>query len=125
MTLGVRDMLVHGTLLLLLSALLVAFVNYARGRGLSRWPVITGLILFSLGFGALLAAGRVDGFVIPRLAARFAAAFAPSQDAAMNVLTACSVSVDVMTAFGVVAMAIAIAAWSLDLARDPGALAPA
>ncbi len=43
-TLSVRDWLVHGTLLLLLGALLTGFASYALRRGLTRQPVVAGVV---------------------------------------------------------------------------------
>ncbi len=119
-SLSARDRLVHGTLLLLLAILLTAFASYALRRGLTRWPVVAGLVTFAIGIGGLLAAGLIDGFVLPEIVAQFVDASPAVQDAAVATLAACGVAVNVLTAFGIVAMAIAIAAWSLDLARDVG-----
>ncbi len=119
-SLSARDRLVHGTLLLLLGMLLTGFASYALRRGLTRRPVVAGLVSFAAGIGGLFAAGLIDGFVLPEIVARFVAASPAAQDAAVATLTACGVAVNVLTAFGIVAMAIAIAAWSLDLARDVG-----
>lgn len=119
-TLGARDRLVHGTLLLLIGALLIEFVRYALRRGLTRRPVVAGLVIFCVGNCGLLAAGVIDGFILPELAARFVAASPGSQVAVITTLTACSVAVNVLTGLALIAMAIAISAWSLDLAYDPG-----
>jgi hypothetical protein len=119
-TLSARDRLVHGTLLFLIGVLLIGFVRYALSRGVTRQPVVAGLVSFAVGIGGLFAAGLVDGFILPELAARFVAAPPASQVAVVTTLTACSVAVNVLTAFAITAMAIAISAWSLDLAHDPG-----
>jgi len=95
--------------------LLTGFTGYALRRGLTRQPVVAGLITFAIGIGGLLAAGLIDGFVLPEIAARFVAASPAARDAAVATLAACGVAVNVLTAFGIVAMAIAIGAWSLDL----------
>ena len=100
--------------------LLTGFTGYALRRGLTRQPVVAGLITFAIGIGGLLAAGLIDGFVLPEIAARFVAASPAARDAAVATLAACGVAVNVLTAFGIVAMAIAIGAWSLDLVRDVG-----
>ncbi len=118
--LSARDRLVHGTLLLLLGVLLTGFASYALGRGLTRRPVVAGLVSFAVGIGGLFAAGLIDGFVLPEIVAHFVAASPAAQKAAVSTLAACSVAVNVLTEFGIVAIAIAIAAWSLDLARDVG-----
>jgi len=119
-SLSARDRLVHGTLLLLLGMLLTGFASYALRRGFTRRPVVAGLVSFAVGIGGLFAAGLIDGFVLPQIAARFVAASPAAQNAAVATLAACGVAVNVLTAFGIVAMAIAIAVWSLDLARDAG-----
>ncbi len=119
-SLSTRDRLVHGTLLLLLGMLLTVFTSYALRRGLTRQPVIAGLITFAVGIGGLLAAGLIDGFVLPGIVARSVAGSPAARDAAVATLAACGVAINVFTAFGIVAMAIAIAAWSFDLARDVG-----
>jgi hypothetical protein len=119
-SLGARDRLVHGTLLLLLGVLLTGFASYSLHRGLSRLPVLAGLVSFALGIGGLFAAGLIDGFVLPEIVARFVAASTAAQDAAVATIAAAGVAVIVLSMFGIVALTIAIAAWSLDLARDVG-----
>jgi hypothetical protein len=119
-TLSSRDRLVHGTLLLLLGVLLTWLASYALHRGMTRRPVLVGLVSFAIGICSLFAAGLVDGFILPTLAAQFDAASPAAQVAVVVTLAASSVAVNVLTVFGIVAMAIAIAAWSLDLACDQG-----
>ncbi len=47
--------------------------------GLTRQPVVSGLVSFAIGICGLLAAGLIDGFILPELAARFVAASPASQ----------------------------------------------
>ncbi len=119
-SLSLRDRLVHGTLLLLLGALLAGLVNYALWRGLRRGTVVAGLVGFSVGIGGLIVAGLIDGFLLPDLVARFAGAQPAVQRAAMTTLGACGIAVNVFATFGVVALAAAMVAWSLDLVREGG-----
>ena len=70
-TLSVRDRLVHGTLLLLLGALLSGLTNYALHRGLARRLVVAGLVFFAVGIGGLFAAGLIDGLILPEIVTRF------------------------------------------------------
>jgi len=63
-SLSARDRLVHGTLLLLLGMLLTGFASYALRRGLTRRPVVAGLVSFAAGIVGLFAAGLIDGFVL-------------------------------------------------------------
>jgi hypothetical protein len=65
------DALVHGGFILTLSALIVCFVFLSRGLGTEGVSVVIGLVTFSVGCGALVAAMMLDGFVIPALAQRF------------------------------------------------------
>jgi hypothetical protein len=118
--LSARDRLVHGTLLVLLGVLLSGFARYALHRGVRRRAVIAGLVSFSVGIGGLFAAGLIDGFIFPEIVAQSVAASPAAKDTAVATLAVCGVAVNVLTAFGIVAMAIAITAWSLDLARDVG-----
>ncbi len=118
--LGMRDRLVHGTLILMFGALLAGFANYALHRGLTRLPVLLGMVSFAIGVAGVFAAGLIDGFLVPEIAVRFAHAAASAQDAALVTLTACGAAVNVLTTFGFIATAIAIGAWSFDLVRDPG-----
>ena len=119
-TLSVRDRVVHETLLLLLVALLTGLTNYAVHRGFTRRLIVAGLVNFAVGIGGLFAAGLIDGFILPEIVARFVSASATAQNAAVATLTVLSVAVNMCTTFAIVAMAIAIAAWSLDLAYYPG-----
>ncbi len=119
-TLSVRDRLVHGTLLLLLGALLAGLTDYALRRGLTRRPIVAGLVGFATGIGGLFAAGLIDGFMLPEIVARSVTALPAAQDAAIATLTVLSVAVNTCTAFGLIAMAIGIAAWSADLVSSSG-----
>jgi hypothetical protein len=65
------DGLVHGGFIVTLSVLMVCFVFLSHLLGTARVAVVTGLVAFCVGCGALMASMVLDGFVIPAIAVRF------------------------------------------------------
>ena len=111
---------VHGVLIALMFATLLALTEFALARGLSRVAVRWGLIAYGAGALALTAAALVSGLVTPRLAF-VNPALAPPDPALTVQLTALAMLFNQAFArFGAVLMSAAIAAWSLDLLRDRG-----
>jgi len=68
----VIDGVVHGGFVATLVALIICFVLWSRFLGLAKPPVVTGLVCFCVGCGALIASMVLDGFATPAIAVRFA-----------------------------------------------------
>jgi len=62
--------LVHGGFIVTLSALVVCFAYLSRVLGLERVPVLTGLVMYCIGCGTLMASMLLDGLALPALAGR-------------------------------------------------------
>ena len=114
------DEVVHGTLIVLIAALLFGFTVFAQRCGLHRGVVVFGLIAFALASVAMTGAALLDGFVIPAFAARYSGASPASIDTALHVLTAIGAAVQVLTKFAIAATAVAIVSWSAGLVRASG-----
>ena len=72
------DGLVHGGMVVVLTALIVCFVLLARLLGQGKARVTTGLVSFCVGSGALMASMLLDGFATPAIAVRFAGVELPA-----------------------------------------------
>jgi hypothetical protein len=110
--------IVHGVLIALMFATLLALTEYSLARGLARAAVRVGLIAYAAGVLALTAAALVSGFVTPRLAF-VNPALAPPDPALTVQLTALAMLFNQAFAkYGAVLVFAGMAAWSFDLLRD-------
>lgn len=72
------DGVVHGGMIVVLTALIVCFVLLARLLGQGKARVAIGLVSFCVGSGALMASMVLDGFATPAIAVRFAGVELPA-----------------------------------------------
>jgi hypothetical protein len=75
---------------------------------------------FCCGSGGLVAAVLIDGFFVPGFAQRYIGAPPEALAPALTVLNASAVAIQVVTAFGFIAMNGGTLLWSLDLLLDRG-----
>lgn len=115
------DRLVHGTMIVLVGALLYGLTVFSLRRGLRDEPVLAALIAYALGVIALIGAALVDGFVIPLIAAAYAADPAQSPAQAVALFRLCFAAIQAATDLGLVAQSVAIVLWSVGLVRSAGA----
>jgi len=116
---GAADRMVHGTLFVIVLAIVFALSVYTLQR--SRLSVcITAWVAFCCGSGALVAAALIDGFFVPGFAQRYIGAAPDALTAALTVLNASAVAIQVLTAFGLIAMNAGTLLWSVDLLLDRG-----
>jgi hypothetical protein len=108
---------VHGALIALLGAQLFAFVEFCRLLDRDRATVRLGFVAYAAGIGAMTGAALISGFLVPDLAARYAALGASDLDVFRHLLRLCMAGNQVLAKFGVVAMSIGIVAWSIALFR--------
>ncbi len=120
--LSVVDEVVHGVLIVMVGALLFGLTVFSMRRGLHREHVLAGLIAYALASCATIGAALIDGFLVPALAARYAAATPASAGIALDILAACAATIQVLTKFGIGATALAVTLWSAGLVRSAGAL---
>jgi hypothetical protein len=118
--LSVMDGVVHGTLMAVLIALTFGFAIFSLRRGFGQPTILLGFIAFALGVAATIGAAITDGFLIPGIAAQHVGASATDLKTGVNLLAACSLAVQVLTKVGLVAMLVAIAAWSANLVGTRG-----
>jgi hypothetical protein len=115
--LAALDAQVHGILIGLLFAGLLAVVQFATERGLSRAAVRCGLVAYAAGVIIMTLAGLVDGFIVPRVALTLPV-IAPAQPALLAQLAAFAILFNQAFArCGAILMSAGIAAFSLDLMR--------
>lgn len=101
---------VHGTMLVLLSALFTGFCHYSRRRGLEHLPVLAGLVAYGLGFLANAIAGTTNGFIVPALAAH-------GDEVPHALFILAWESNQAFARLGVAATGVAFAFWGADLLR--------
>ncbi len=119
---GAVDRIVHGAMIALMAALLFGFGVFSVRRGFDKQTVLGGVTAYAIGVGAMFGAALINGFLVPDVAERYAAASPDGIMFAARVLSICALANHVLAKFGVVAMSIAILLWSVDLARMPGVL---
>lgn len=111
---------VHGILIALMFATLLALIEFSLARGLARAAVRVGLTAYAAGVLALTAAALVNGFVTPRLAFVNPALVPPDPALTVQLTVLAMLLNQAFAKYGAVLMFAATAAWSLDLLRDRG-----
>jgi hypothetical protein len=116
---GAADRAVHGTLLVIVLAMVFALGIYTLRR--RRLHVcLAAWMAFCCGSGALVAAVLIDGFFVPGFAQRCIGVSGDALAPALTVLNASAVAIQVLTAFGFIAMNGGTLLWSVDLLLDRG-----
>jgi hypothetical protein len=108
---------VHGAVIALECALLLAFVDVSCALGLRHLAVRAALLAAAVGTVAFIGAALLDGFVLPELALRYRAAPVVAQEMFPYVAAVCGTGLVVLTMFGLVATCFAMILWSLRLLR--------
>src|SRR5438067_11886188 len=111
---GPADRAVHGTLLVIVLAMVLALGIYTLQR--RRLHVcIAAWMAFCCGSAGLVAAVLIDGFFVPGFAQRYIGASPDALAPALTVLNAAAVAIQVLSAFGFIAMNSGTLLWSVDL----------
>jgi hypothetical protein len=111
------DRAVHGTMIVVSGALLFALSVFSVRRGFGNQTVLAGLVVYALGSTAIITAALIDGFVIPIVAASYAADTPAALPGAVAALRLCGAAIQVASVFGLGAISVALALWSIDLLR--------
>ena len=106
--------IVHGAMIVLMSATAFGFAHFALRRGVARPAILAGLIAYAIGLVADLGAATVNGFAVPALAAHGAAL------SGRDVFLLAWELNQALARLGVFATATAFAFWSIDFLRRPG-----
>jgi hypothetical protein len=115
------DGLVHGGFIIVLSVLVICFVLFARFLDSTRVGVVTGLVTFCVGCGALMASMLLDGFVIPAIATRFASTVdAGDLNTAKTLFILCDTLIRFLLPMGLLFQAAAMLSWSAVIVRTRG-----
>ncbi|HZZ64816.1 MAG TPA: hypothetical protein VFE17_04905 [Candidatus Baltobacteraceae bacterium] len=120
MRLTPADRTVHAILLVLILLMVyaVSVLTYAnRGRLLLG---VGGLAIFSIGAGAVIGAGMIDGFFTPLFAARYGVLAPSLQNYAVPVLTASAIGIQILTKFGFFAFSGAAVLWGVEIFQAGG-----
>lgn len=113
--------IVHAALIALMFVALVGFLGLADALADRPTEARAGAVAFSLGAVAHTAAATINGFVVQRLAARYAGGGDEAFETLRPLLALCREANTAAAQLGVVAMSCAILFWSLALVRRPGA----
>ena len=116
---GAADRAVHGTLLVIVLAMVIALGIYTLQR--RRLHLCAAAWMgFCCGSAGLVAAVLIDGFFVPGFAQRYIGASPDALAPALTVLNAAAVAIQVLSAFGFIAMGGGTLLWSIDLLLDRG-----
>jgi len=112
----------HGTAIAFVLALLYGMCVYSLRRGIRREPVLGAMILYAAGTGVLVLAALIDGFLVSAIARSYVGASPDAMRSGASILSACGAAIQILSKFGIVMLAAAIALWAADLVRDGGRL---
>ena len=115
---GAVNQTVHGAMIAILAALLFGFGVYSIRRGIGNEAVLGGLIAHAIGTAAMIVAAMISGFLIPEIAARYAAASPNGLQFAVQVIAICADTNQLFAKLGVIGMSLAMLLWSIDLVRS-------
>jgi hypothetical protein len=118
---AVPDRIVHGSLIVIIGALVFGFAIFAQRQGLERSTVLGGFLAFATGAGALVGAALIDGFLVPDVALLYVGKSAETATVAVQLLSTCALMIQILTKLGLLALSGAILAWSVGLVRTSGA----
>lgn len=111
------DQAVHAAAIAAVIGLLFGFVVFVLRRGLRDSTALAALVSYSIGTVAVVGAGSIDGFIIPALAARYAAASHGEIAVALQLITVCAIAVQTLTKIWLVATSVAVIVWSARIVR--------
>ncbi|HEX3462880.1 MAG TPA: hypothetical protein VHS78_02335 [Candidatus Elarobacter sp.] len=114
------DEAVHAIVIAAACGLLFGLASFAMRRGLRDAGVLAGLTAYAVGTGPAIAAGLIDGFLIPAIAARYAAAPPQAVDTALQLLAVCAAAIQITTKTWLLATSFAVLIWSFGLMRLGG-----
>jgi multisubunit Na+/H+ antiporter MnhC subunit len=112
---------VHGAVITALMTTLVGLIEFASRRGLARPVIRAALTAYGAGVLLMVAAALIEGTLTPRLATHALGAHTAADPGTAQLLNLCLQLNEAFAGFGVVAMAVGIGLWSLDLVRASGA----
>jgi hypothetical protein len=109
--------IVHGVLIALMGLELYAFAVFADRLGGRRDAVRLGFIAYAIGVGAMIGAALISGFVVTQLAAHDTYAGVDAS-AFANLARLAMAGNQSLAELGVIAISVAILAWSIALLHD-------
>lgn len=110
--LGNQSALVHGTLILVVGALLYGVIALALRLDMRRPAVAFGVAMYGAGCGAMFAAMLFDGFVVARLAEYLLASARPPEGAPALALVAIAVQVFTRAGFFGMGIGMCLLSWT-------------
>jgi hypothetical protein len=115
------DAVVHGGFVVTLGALIVCFIFLSRLLGSQNVRVVTALVAFCIGSGALMASMILDGLAIPAIAVRLSDTANPDNLAAARpIFILCGTLIRLLMPIGLLFQSAAMLSWSLIIMRQRG-----
>jgi hypothetical protein len=111
--------LVHGVLIALMAAILLALLEFSVRRNLSRPLVRSGLLAYALGVIAMTGAALMGGFVAPAVAHVNPGVTGADLQQMVAFLAFAMLVNQALAPCGAILMSVGILGWSLDLRRGP------
>lgn len=108
---GTLGLVVHGTMIVLLSTMFFGLCYYSMRRGLGRPLILAALVAYLLNYFAHIIAATINGFIVPALAER-------GQDIPHALFVLAWESNQAFARLGTVATGVAFALWGIDLLRQ-------
>jgi hypothetical protein len=114
----VKDALVHGGFIIVLTVQLTCYAILSRRIGFPRPLVMAGLVFFAAGAAFLCGSMVIDGLVTPAIAAKYATVPAKA-DFAKSLFVMSGALVAALMPLGLFFQSIGVALWGLSLLRKP------
>lgn len=109
------DRLVHAVVIAVAIGLLTSLSVFSSRRRNLQNVASSALIVYGVAVGGTIVAAMVDGFLVPGIAERYADAPPEGLNAALVVLHACALVIQIATKLSLIATAVAILLWSVTL----------
>lgn len=116
---GAIDRLVHGTLIVIIFAMIFSFTVYTLSRARLSLSVLAWVAFFA-GNMCVIGGALTDGFFVPAFAERYLRTVPIDPAPGLAVLNAASVAIQILTKFGFLALSAATFFWSIDLLLERG-----
>jgi len=111
------DMVVHGSLIAIVIALIAGLAVFTVRLGLNEQSAIAAFVVYSLGAFAVVSAALIDGFLTPAIAFHYVHSQALELRQGIGLLVLASLAIQVLTKFGLLAMSAGVLFWSIVLLR--------
>ena len=115
--LALSNSVVHGSLIACVGVLVAGYSGLAYRLGLASLVVRAGLVAYAIGAAGWVAAGLLNGFILPAFVTQYAGRPPGDLDAMRHIQSVGREANQASSRMAVLAVSVAVACWSLALGR--------